>query len=134
MKIFLDTSFIVALVNDNDELHEKALQLKNRGILDQNDCYVSNLVISEVVTVVGNRLGSSISVLTYSLLLELCFLLNEYTNRNFNNDVMFIYEKYENKFSFVDCSIIELMEENNINNLISYDKEFRNVDNINVIN
>lgn len=44
-KVFLDTSFILAYVNSNDELHENALRLEDaENILSQN-CYINNKLL-----------------------------------------------------------------------------------------
>ena len=54
MKIFVDSSFLIALVNENDSLHEKSLEYID--LIEKNDCYISNLVINEVITVIGNKI------------------------------------------------------------------------------
>ena len=54
MKIFVDSSFIIALVNENDSLHESSLEYID--LIEKNECYISNLVINEVITVVGNKI------------------------------------------------------------------------------
>ena len=46
---------------------------------------------------------------------------------------MLIYEKYDTKLSYTDSSIIYIMKEEGINNLISFDKEFKRVEGINLI-
>jgi predicted nucleic acid-binding protein len=51
MKVFLDSSFIIALIINNDELHDSSKTLKEKGIFD-NTCYVSNLIVNEIVTVI----------------------------------------------------------------------------------
>ena len=49
-KIFLDTSFILAYINSNDDLHENALKLEEaENILSQN-VYINNNVLNEVLT------------------------------------------------------------------------------------
>ena len=46
---------------------------------------------------------------------------------------MLIYEKFDTKLSYTDSSIIYIMKEEGINNLISFDKEFKRVEGINLI-
>jgi predicted nucleic acid-binding protein len=55
MKCFLDSSFIIALIMEKDDLHKKAIKLENKEKISENECYISNLVISEVITVIGNK-------------------------------------------------------------------------------
>lgn len=131
MKIFLDSSFIIALVNDNDSLHEKALDYLE--LTEANECFISNFIINEVITVIGNKLGLKIAISTFNLLVSVFNIVNEYDNSNFNSSNMLIYEKYDTKLSYTDSSIIYIMKEEGINNLISFDKEFKRVEGINLI-
>lgn len=131
MKIFLDSSFLIALINDNDSLHEKALEYVD--LTNANECYISNLIINEVITVVGNKLGLEIAISSYDLLTSLFNVVNEYDLNDFNFKNMLIYETYNTKLSFTDSSIVLLMKELNISDLISFDKEFKRVENINLI-
>ncbi|KZX12332.1 ribonuclease VapC20 [Methanobrevibacter oralis] len=131
MKIFLDSSFIIALVNDNDSLHEEALDYLE--LTETNECFISNLIINEVITVIGNKLGLKIAISTFNLLVSVFNIVNEYDNSNFNSSNMLIYEKFDTKLSYTDSSIIYIMKEEGINNLISFDKEFKRVEGINLI-
>lgn len=44
-KVFLDTSFILGLVNSNDELHENAIKLEEAENILSQDCYINNNVL-----------------------------------------------------------------------------------------
>jgi predicted nucleic acid-binding protein len=56
-KVFLDTSFILAYVNSNDELYENTLRLeKTENILSQ-DFYINNNVLNEVLTLTGRKMN-----------------------------------------------------------------------------
>jgi predicted nucleic acid-binding protein len=44
--------------------------------------------------------------------------------------VLNTYKKYNTKLSFADSAIIEIMKENKINNLVSFDKYFDKVKDI----
>ena len=131
MKIFLDSSFIIALVNDNDSLHERALEYLE--LTESNECYISNLIINEVITVIGDKLGLEIAVSAYGLLISVFNIVNEYDLADFNSNVMLLYETYKTKLSFTDSSIVYIMEEKGINNLLSFDKEFKRVKSIKLI-
>lgn len=131
MKYFVDSSYIIALVNENDSLHEKALDLLK--LLESNDCYISNLIMNEVVTVIGNKIDLQTSIETFNLLNTTFKSIDECHIKDFNNQTMIQYEKYNAKLSFIDSSIIICMNFSNIDNLISFDKEFNMVKNINLI-
>lgn len=131
MKIFLDSSFIIALVNDNDSLHKQALEYLE--LTESNECYISNLIINKVITVIGNKLGLKIAISTYGLLTSVFNIVDEYDLADFNSNVMLLYESYDTKLSFTDSSIIYIMEEEGIDNLLSFDNEFKKVDSIKLI-
>lgn len=131
MKIFIDSSFLIALVNENDSLHEKSLRYLD--LIDKNECYISNLIINEVITVIGNKIDLKTAVSTFDLLNDIFNIIDEYEMNDFNSYVMLLYEKYNTKLSFTDCSIILNMQNNEIENLLSFDKEFRQVNDINLI-
>ena len=49
-KIFIDTSFIIPIFKKNDK--SRLIIEKNKDILFENECYISNGVLNEVITVV----------------------------------------------------------------------------------
>lgn len=132
MKYFVDSSYIIALVKEDDSLHEKSLEFLD--LLDSNECYINDLIISEVVTVIGNKINLKTASLAYNILNSTFNIINNCSIKNFNDITMIHYEKFNTKLSFTDCSIITCMESENIENLISFDNEFKNVNLINLIN
>ncbi len=133
MKIFLDTSFIAGLILPNDTNYPKAEKLiKNDNVLN-NTLYSSNYVIDEIITLIGSRTNLELAEKGYYLLIDNCIILNEGDIDNFNNKTLNIYKKYNTNLSFTDCSIINLMNHYNIKNLLTFDKYFKKVEGINVI-
>ena len=131
MKIFVDSSFLIALVNENDSLHEKSLEYID--LIEKNDCYISNLVINEVITVIGNKIDLETAISAFDLINDIFHVINEYEIKDFNSNTMLIYEKHNTKLSFTDCSIIVDMHYHKIENLLSFDKEFNKAEGINLI-
>ena len=131
MKIFVDSSFLIALVNENDSLHEKSLEYID--LIEKNDCYISNLVINEVITVIGNKIDLETAISAFDLINDIFHVINEYEIKDFNLTTMLIYEKHNTKLSFTDCSIIVDMHYHKIENLLSFDKEFKKAEGINLI-
>ncbi len=131
MKIFVDSSFLIALVNENDSLHEKSLEYID--LIEKNECYISNLVINEVITVIGNKIDLETAISAFDLINDIFHVINEYEIKDFNSNTMLIYEKHGTKLSFTDCSIIVDMHYHKIENLLSFDKEFKKAEGINLI-
>ncbi len=138
-KIFLDTSFILAYVNSNDELHQNALKLeKTENILSQK-CYINNNILNEVLTLAGRKMNINIAEEIYYGLIDSFEILNEYTIPNYTAKTFDIFKKTiesntkKTKLNFTDTSIILTMQESNINDLISFNQQFKNFNTINLI-
>lgn len=136
MKYFLDTSFILALVLDSDSNYNKAVKLK---FVLSEECFINNNVLNEVLTLTGRKISISSAKELYYNLIDSFEVLNEYSILNYTSENFKIFEKYvginsnKSKLSFTDSSIILTMKEFNIPNLISFDNEFKKVEEINLI-
>ncbi len=126
-KYFLDTNFILGLILLNDDLHMKSVELNDQYDLENQDCYVSNHVLDEVVTIIGQYEGSNLAYNTYLMIKDNFTILNEYHIPNFNSKVMTIYiEKNINdkqKIGFTDSSIIEIIKYYHLDKLVTFDKK-----------
>ena len=132
MKYFVDSSYIIALIKEDDSLHGKSLEFLD--LLDSNDCYINDLILNEVITVIGNKIDLKTANLAYGLLNSTFNIINGCSIKNFNEKTMIHYNKFSTKLSFTDCSIITCMKSENIKNLISFDNEFKKVNSITLIN
>lgn len=129
-KNFIDSSFLIALALDKDTNKEKALELSN--VLSE-DCYISDNIINEVVTVVNLKGNYAQAIRMYHYMNDNFKILNEHEIVNYNEKTIHIFEKFKGKLSFTDSAIIVTMVENGIENLVSFDKEFKREDCITVI-
>lgn len=138
-KVFLDTSFILAYVNSNDELHKTALRLEEAENILSQDCYINNNVLNEVLTLTGRKINIDAAEEIYYGLIDSFEILNEYTIFNYTAKTFDIFKRTvgsnskKTKLSFTDSSIILTMQESNIVNLVSFDQQFENFDEINLI-
>ena len=138
-KVFLDTSFILAYVNSNDELHENALRLEEAENILSQDCYINNNVLNEVLTLTGRKMNIDAAEEIYYGLIDSFEILNEYTIFNYTPKTFDIFKKVvgsnskKTKLSFTDSSIILTMQESNITDLVSFDAQFKNFNGINLI-
>lgn len=129
-KVFLDTSFIIALAFDNDENNKRAVEIKN--ILSE-DCYINNSIVNEVVTVSNNKGDSTKAGIMFNFLVDNFTLINEYNIINYNDKTMFNFNNHNGKLSFTDSGIITTMVEHDIKKLVTFDKAFKKEDQIEVI-
>ena len=138
-KVFLDTSFILAYGNSNDELHENALRLEEAENILSQDCYINNNVLNEVLTLTGRKINIDAAEEIYYGLIDSFEILKEYTIFNYTAKTFDIFKKIvgsnskKTKLSFTDSSIILTMNESNITDLVSFDQQFKNFNKINLI-
>ena len=130
--VLLDTSFIIAFNIISDSQHDKSRELKE--VLLNEDCYITNNVLNECVTVGFNK-SKSLEVANniYYTLIDNFTVINEYEISNFNTKTLRIFNKHGGKLSFVDASLIVVMNEFNLNYLLSFDKQFTKEDSINLL-
>ncbi len=132
-KILIDTNFIISLLLENDEKHDRTIELKNEGIFE-NECYITNLVIQELFTVLGMLTKDSDYVLqVYPMVKDNFIIIDEYNIDKFNDKVATIYHEYNTKLSFVNSSLIRVLEEYQLDSIVSFDKDLKNKSKVNVI-
>lgn len=135
MKVLLDSSFIIAIFRKNDPLHQRAI--KNKDIL-KNDCYVSNGIISEVITILCQKTKDiGLVRLAYNYMKDNFIVIDESDINMYNDNVFAIFEKYnKNKFrlGFIDCSEVVICENYGLEYIASFDGEFNQFEEINLIN
>lgn len=129
-KVFLDTSFIIALAFENDDNYKSAVELKN--ILSE-DCYINNSVVNEIVTVSNNKGDSIKAEIMFNFLIDNFTIINEYNVINYNSKTMSIFNKHRGKLGFTDSGIITTMVEHDIQKLVTFDKSFKKEEHIEVI-
>ena len=125
-KVLLDSSFIIAIFRNNDPLHQRAIE--NRDVLE-NDCYISNGIISEVLTILAQKTKDIALVrLVYNYMKDNFTIINESDINMYNDNVFAIFVKYNrNKFKlgFIDCSQAVIYNHYDLDYVVSFDGEFK---------
>lgn len=105
-KIFIDTSFIIPIFKKNDK--SRLIIEKNKDILFENECYISNGVLNEVITVVMMKTKNiKLTEKAYYFLNDNFNIINEFEIEKYNDRVFTLFKKYNEKnykASFIDCS------------------------------
>lgn len=137
-KFFLDTNFIVALILENDDLHNKSVELNNKYDIENQDCYVSNHVLDEIITIIGQYENSNLAYDTYLMIKDNFTILDEYDIPNINSKIMTTYKEKninnKQKIGFTDSSIIEVIKYYNLDHLITFDKKLAKISPVSVVN
>lgn len=97
-KILVDSSFLVAIFRKNDSLHQRAIE--NRNVLE-SDCYISNGIISEVITILGQKTKDIALVrLAYNYMKDNFTIIDESDINMYNDNVFTIFEKYNKEMRY----------------------------------
>jgi len=121
--VFFNTSFYVGLNNPSDSLRTRATKiLRKLGTFDHNS-FTSNFVFLEAITVISQKIGRNIAIDFYEKAIQSVREIKidlELEERTWS-----IFKSIQNKdVSYVDCSILAVIEEFRIDTLVTFDKHF----------
>jgi len=137
MKILFDTNFIVAYILKSDETHEKAILLEDNENIFDNERFITNHIVDEIVTIIGQKSNPDAALKTYRFLKDNFTIINEYDCFDFNDRVMARYNKMNDekkqKLGFTDASIIEIAKLFKLDGIVTFDKEFQENNEVNII-
>ena len=124
----------VAFIVDKDTNHEKAVSLM-REIVNGKHCpaITSKYVFDETVTVVLVRSKSLDSAVTTGNLIKESMPVLDVDSNTFEGSWIKFKNQKEKKFSFTDCTILEMVESNHIDKLATFDREFQSNDSFKVM-
>lgn len=125
MSIILDTSFLVALHNKNDQYHNSAQNIGQRLIVgEMGKCYTSEYIFSEVMTLLRARKfpENQIEKVGSALLHDPLITLLRMDFAQFQ-ETWALFKKYEG-LSFTDCSTIVVSNAFGIKAIASFDTDF----------
>ena len=132
-RILVDSSFLIALFRKDDLNHYFAIE--NRDVLN-NSCFVTNLVISEVLTVLAMKTKDMELVkLAFNFINDNFTLIKEFHMHNFNYNVFSSFSQYNSdkyNLSFVDSSLVYLSDVHGFK-LLTLDNGFKEIDNIDLV-
>lgn len=132
--IFLDTSFLVAYIVDKDTNHEKAVSLMKEIVEGEHGSAItSEYVFDETVTVILVRSRSLESAVKTGDLIKESIPVLEVGNNIFEASWKRFRNQENTKFSFTDCTILEMVESNHLDKLATFDRKFESVDNFEVV-
>lgn len=134
-KLFIDTSFIIPIFKRNDTNRE--IVQKNKNILLENDCFISNGVLQEIITVIMKKTKNiELTKKAYYFLVDNFTILNEQDIEKCNDRVFSIFKKYNvntYKASYIDCSSVVIAKRFNLDYVVSLDKFFEKFEEITLL-
>ena len=126
--IFVDTSFLIALLIKTDSHHEKALKIAE-SIHERK--VINSTVMNETLNAFTGK-GGKIGKELYQIIEEMFDI--EYLNQSDYEHAMEIYLHFDSSINFSDCTILSTMIRNKIDKIISFDSDFEKVKGIKIIN
>lgn len=126
LPLFLDTSFIVAMEDADDQNHAKAISYWKKFKKHPERLITSTYVFDETVTFFKKKISYKKAVEVGNLLLssptlEMVHILHD----DFENGWE-MFQKYSDKgFSFTDCLSFVVMKQKGIQEALTFDDHFR---------
>ena len=121
--IFLDTSAIIAMVDQRDEFHERAIKTAEDLSSDGSQLWTHNYLIVEASAVMQRKLviGNSLTLLTRA---EDIAKIHWVTPDVHERAVHLLGRRNRRNLSFVDCVSFVLMEQLDSTAAFTYDSDF----------
>ena len=122
-RTFVDTAFVVALVNQNDQYHPKAVELSKK--YENKPLIITDVVLLEI----GNALARNFKKEAIQIIKA--FQSSEEVLIVGLNSTLFerafkMYEKYDDKnWGLVDCLLFIVMWENEVKDSLTSDDHFK---------
>jgi len=120
--VFIDTSYIVGLSDRKDQWHANARRIANRVPKHPR---LTNLVVVEAVTIVGNRSGGKPARTLYDYFVDECEVI--FINRALLNSAIVQHTRFDGTLSLADCTTVAAMTAESETDLVSFDSDFDKV-------
>lgn len=125
-QIFLDTSYLQALVDFGDDLNPLALTMITR--LGRFRSVTSEMVLTELLNALcsrGEYLRKSAIRLTRRLRSDENTLIIPQTSEQFEQAFDFYQRRLDKGYSLTDCASMQMMRQLEINEILTFDRHFQ---------
>ena len=121
-RIFIDTLFVIALINQRDEHHKEASELAEK--YENQPLLTTDAVLLEIGNALArNFKGQAVEIIDDFLTsndVEIIHLTPELFDQGFS-----LYKKHQDKtWGLVDCISFEVMRMQKINSILTFDRHF----------
>lgn len=122
-QVFVDTAYVIALVNERDQYHDRAQELAD--FFEGQSLLITDAVLLEI----GNALSrgfkkQAIDIINYFIESDEVEVVR-HTSQIFDK-AFALYKKYDDKeWSLVDCISFVVMREKGIKQALTFDSHFR---------
>ena len=123
--IFVDASYIIALIVEKDQWHDDAVGLLEK--LKSEDKIITEPMIIESLNLIGSCHGGNVGVMTFKYIRD---NFNIFKSDTLLEESLRYYLKFDGTLSLADCTAIHAMKEKGIYEILSFDDDFDKVDGI----
>jgi len=124
--ILVDSSVFIALADRKDQWHTQAKKLTD--ILSHEPIIISDLIIAEVLTVIGKRSGGKAGERLYHYFIDNCRIIS--ADEKILQESVPVYVHYDGALSLSDAVSVCIMKRNNIKKILSFDSDFDKIEGI----
>ncbi|MGL6299218.1 MAG: type II toxin-antitoxin system VapC family toxin [Methanobacteriaceae archaeon] len=121
--IFIDTSYIIAIIIEKDQWHSRVEEIDNK--ISKSEKVVSDLVITEAMATIGSLKGGKIAKTVYDYIKD-NFTIH-ITDMSTLDAGMNTLLKYDGKLSLVDSTAVNIMNKLGIIEIVSFDSDYDKV-------
>ncbi len=124
-EVFVDSGALVAVVHEPDANHRRARETY-RSLLKNTPILTTNLVLSEVYTLLRSRAGWEIAFTFNQRFRQSHRVRIVYVDRDLDSAAEEILSRYrEHQFSYVDAVSFAIMRARGIEEAFAFDKHFK---------
>lgn len=138
MFFFADACFLVALHYDKDNNHDEACEIWNKlfeekMIVGYDDLYTTDYIITEVFHILQNQIGFTKTVEHYNAISKNCNVVKVSYPETVQKAIDLKMRPFCNRktkkpeIGLVDATSLIMMEECQLNYIISFDRHFKNI-------
>jgi predicted nucleic acid-binding protein len=123
--VWIDTSFLYALFVAKDQNHQKALQLWKICLDKHITGVTSNLIVSELGTLLAYTFDHAIALNRTNIVLNSAIIKRIYIDSETESAALRWWKQFaDQSFSLPDCVSFELMHRTGIEQALSFDCDF----------
>lgn len=126
MTVFVDSSFLIALFNKDDEFHQTARNINDQLVTEKTIFITSNIVLAETINFIFRTKGAKTASSFYSTLKTSLTPVFNINNQVFNQGLKLLFkQKTKRGLNFFDCLHLAAMDFLKIKTLLTFDKDFQ---------
>lgn len=122
MKYLIDSDFWVALVKQDDGHHQEVVEAFRELKRGRVKFFSTNLVLQEVGTVLSHKVSAEAVRIFYKKVSKLGLFLIRVGEKSEKKSWDIFLQQTKKGCSFVDCSNLAIVDEYNLDGILSFDK------------